>query len=47
MIRLFLALALSLSAVSAQAQMEIQEITSPGGIDAWLVQEDSIPFVAI
>jgi zinc protease len=47
MIRLFLALALSLSAVSAQAQMEIQEITSPGGINAWLVQEESIPFVAI
>ena len=47
MIRLFLALALSLSAVSAHAQMEIQEITSSGGINAWLVQEDSIPFVAI
>ncbi len=47
MIRLFLALALSLSAVSAHAQMEIQEVTSPGGINAWLVQEDSIPFVAI
>jgi len=47
MIRLFFAFVLSLSAVSARAQMEIQEITSQGGINAWLVQEESIPFVAI
>ncbi|MGJ8609723.1 MAG: M16 family metallopeptidase, partial [Octadecabacter sp.] len=47
MIRFVLAIALSLTAASASAQMDIQEITSPGGIDAWLVQEDSIPFVAI
>lgn len=47
MIRYILALALSLAAVSAQAEIDIQEITTPGGIDAWLVQEDSIPFVAI
>jgi len=46
MIRLFFILALSLTAVSAKA-IEIQEITSDGGIDAWLVQEESIPFVAI
>ncbi|WP_224816332.1 pitrilysin family protein [Hasllibacter sp. MH4015] len=31
----------------AQAQVEIQEVTSPGGIDAWLVQDNSIPFLAI
>lgn len=30
----------------AQA-IEIQEVTSPGGIEAWLVQDESIPFVAI
>lgn len=47
MIRYIFALALSLSAATAQAEIDIQEITSPGGIDAWLVQEDSIPFVAI
>jgi zinc protease len=27
--------------------IDIQEVTSPGGIEAWLVQDDSIPFVAI
>lgn len=47
MIRLILALTLSLIAVQARAEIDIQEITSPGGIDAWLVQENSIPFVAI
>ncbi len=27
--------------------IDIQEVTSPGGIQAWLVKDDSIPFVAI
>ncbi|MDG4650542.1 pitrilysin family protein [Roseibacterium sp. SDUM158017] len=31
---------------AAQA-IDIQEVTSPGGIEAWLVEDDSIPFVAI
>lgn len=30
-----------------QAAVEIQEVTSPGGIKAWLVQENSIPFMAL
>lgn len=47
MIRYIFAALLTLYAASAQAQMEIQEVTSPGGIDAWLVQEESIPFVAL
>ncbi len=47
MIRFILACAFSLTAASASAQMNIQEVTSEGGIGAWLVQEDSIPFVAI
>lgn len=47
MIRFAFALVLSLTAASAQAQMNIQDFTSDGGIDAWLVQEESIPFVAI
>lgn len=31
----------------AHATIEIEEITSPGGIDAWLVEDHSIPFVAL
>lgn len=27
--------------------IDIQEVTSPGGIEAWLVEDSSIPFVAI
>lgn len=33
-------------AISAQAT-EIQRVTSPGGIEAWLVEEHSIPLVAV
>lgn len=50
MIRLFsaalLALGLSLP-FSAQADIDIQEVTSEGGIKAWLVNDPSIPFVAL
>lgn len=35
-----------LSTLPARA-IEIQEITSPGGISAWLVEDDSIPFAAV
>lgn len=31
----------------AWAEVEIQQITSPGGINAWLVEEHSIPFTAL
>lgn len=41
-----LILALALSA-PARADIDIQEVTSPGGIDAWLVEDPSIPFVAL
>ncbi len=34
-------------ALPVRAAVEIQEITSPGGITAWLVEEHSIPFVSI
>jgi zinc protease len=47
MIRALAAAALSLWAGSAQAAVEIMEVTSPGGIEAWLVEEPSIPFTAI
>lgn len=29
------------------AAIDIEEVTSPGGVQAWLVQDQSIPFVAI
>ena len=35
------------NAPSALAATEIQEVTSPGGITAWLVEEHSLPFVVI
>jgi zinc protease len=48
MIRRFvLGFGLILAGASAHAEIDIQEITSPGGITAWLVEEPSIPFVAL
>ncbi|WP_371156675.1 M16 family metallopeptidase [Jannaschia sp. 2305UL9-9] len=38
--------ALTILPLPAVAAVEIQEVTSPGGITAWLVEEPSIPFVA-
>lgn len=46
MIRAAIAFALTLWAVPAAA-VPIQAVTSPGGINAWLVEDDSIPFVAL
>ena len=34
-------------ALPARAAVDIQEVTSPGGIKAWLVEEHSIPFMAL
>lgn len=34
-------------AVPANATVDIQSVTSPNGIEAWLVEDTSIPFVAI
>jgi|TARA_R110002012_G_scaffold13006_7_gene56799 zinc protease len=46
--RLFYALALTLlAAFPARAEVNIQQVTSPGGLTAWLVEEHSIPFVAL
>ena len=36
-----------LAAVPVRAEIDITEVTSPGGINAWLVREESIPFVAL
>lgn len=45
--RFALALGLIFTAVTAQAATDIQEIESPNGIKAWLVEEPTIPFVAL
>ncbi len=48
MIRFLAGLSVALLlALPARAEVEITEVTSPGGIYAWLVEEPSIPFVAL
>lgn len=45
---LFLGLATTLPAtLPARAEVNIQELTTPGGINTWLVEDHSIPFVAL
>lgn len=34
-------------ALPAHAEMQIREVTSPGGITAWLVEDHNIPFTAL
>jgi zinc protease len=36
-----------LAAAPLRAEIDIAEVTTPGGINAWLVEEESIPFVAL
>lgn len=47
MIRFVIAALVIFAALPARAGVEIKEITTPGGIDAWLVEDHSIPFVAL
>ncbi|WP_338549714.1 M16 family metallopeptidase [Roseovarius phycicola] len=47
MIRFVFAALLVCAALPARADVNIKEITTPGGIDAWLVEDHSIPFVAL
>jgi zinc protease len=47
MIRFVLTLFLLAAALPARAGVEVIEITTPGGLDAWLVEDHSIPFVAL
>ncbi|MAQ84381.1 MAG: peptidase M16 [Maritimibacter sp.] len=48
MIRVALILAATLfAALPARAAVEIEQVESPGGIKAWLVQEDELPFTAL
>jgi zinc protease len=35
------------AALPVRAEVDIQTVTSPSGIDAWLVEEHSLPFVAL
>jgi len=41
------ALAVSVCAITEAHAMKIQEIVSPGGIKAWLVEEHSVPLIAV
>jgi len=46
--RIALAATLALAAaLPARAAVDIQPVTSPGGIEAWLVEERALPFVAL
>ena len=45
--RLVFFILLTFWALPVRAEIAIQEITSPGGISAWLVEEHSIPFMAL
>ncbi len=47
MMRVFALLVAAVVALPAKAEVKIQEVTSPGGLTAWLVQEPSIPFMAL
>ncbi|WP_099827740.1 M16 family metallopeptidase [Oceaniglobus indicus] len=48
MIRFVIPAAVALfAALPLRAEIAIQEVTSPGGITAWLVEEHSIPFTAL
>lgn len=46
--KLFYALILTFAAaLPARSEVDIQLVTSPGGVTAWLVEEHSIPFTAL
>ncbi|WP_170562206.1 M16 family metallopeptidase [Ruegeria atlantica] len=45
--RIFATLIAFVVALPAWAEIEIEEVTSPGGIKAWLVEDQSIPFAAL
>ncbi|MBO9433957.1 insulinase family protein [Ruegeria sp. R13_0] len=45
--RIFATLIAFVIALPAWAEIKIEEVTSPGGITAWLVEDHSIPFAAL
>lgn len=47
MMRFALVLIAALAALPARAGVDIKEVTTPGGINAWLVEDHSLPFVAL
>lgn len=47
MIRIYLFALLSLLAMPLHAAVKIEEVHTPGGIAAWLVEDHSIPFTAL
>ncbi|SHI44770.1 zinc protease [Shimia gijangensis] len=47
MMRFVFVAVMMLAALPARAGVEIKEVTTPGGINVWLVEEPSIPFVAL
>ncbi|WP_292311037.1 insulinase family protein, partial [Marivivens sp.] len=47
MIRIIAAFVFGCTAIAARADVAIQELTTPSGISVWLVEEHSIPFVAL
>lgn len=47
MIRMFVTAVSLLIAVPAWAGVDIKEVETPGGINAWLVEDHSIPFMAL
>ncbi len=47
MIRTILALVLLIAALPARADVDIKEITTNGGLNAWLVEDHTIPFVSL
>ncbi|MBZ8117867.1 insulinase family protein [Roseovarius sp. LXJ103] len=47
MIRFALACLIAFAALPARAEINVQELTSPGGTNVWLVEDSTIPFVAL
>lgn len=45
--RILISIALVFGALPAAADVDIQEVTSPGGITAWLVESPEIPFISM
>lgn len=45
--RILISVALVFGALPAAADVDIQEVTSPGGITAWLVESPEIPFISM
>lgn len=47
MFRMLIACCFALVTTAAHAEIDIKQVTSPGGINAWVVEEPAIPFIAV